>query len=63
MEDNDNYDKVKRVYEGDRNKLVRVNEIQDGSLIIFSGRYSLHRVIPVIGFNPQINAILTYERK
>ena len=63
MEDNDNYDEVKRVYEGDRSKIVRVDEIQDGSLIIFSGRYSLHRVIPVIGFNPRINAILTYERK
>ena len=63
MEDNDIYDKVKRIYEDDRSKLVRVDKIQDSRLINFSMRYSLHRVIPVIGFNPQINAILTYERK
>ena len=49
-ETNDNYDEVKKVYQGDRSKLKRIDEIQDGSLLIFSGRYSIHRVVPIIGF-------------
>lgn len=36
-------------------------EVQPGSLIIFAGQRSLHRVAPVIAGPPRINAILTYE--
>jgi hypothetical protein len=32
-----------------------------GSLVFFAGRLSLHRVSPVKGPVPRINAILTYE--
>lgn len=39
-------------------------DFQPGSLVVFSGRYSLHRVTPVLpGPNPRVNAIFTFEKE
>ena len=40
-----------------------VRDVSAGSLVFFSGRNSLHRVSPVVGKEPRINCILTYEEK
>ena len=39
----------------------RIEGLTAGSLVLFAGRLSLHRVSPVRGPRPRINAILTYE--
>ena len=41
----------------------RVAGVAAGSLVFFAGRLSLHRVSPVQGPRPRINAILTYEKE
>ena len=41
----------------------RVAGLAAGSLVFFAGRLSLHRVSPVHGPRPRINAILTYEKE
>ena len=41
----------------------RVAGVAAGSLVFFAGRLSLHRVSPVHGPRPRINAILTYEKE
>ena len=38
------------------------HDLRPGSLVVFSGRHSLHRVTPVLpGASPRINIIFTYE--
>ena len=41
----------------------RVEGLAAGSLLFFAGRLSLHRVSPVVGPTPRVNAILTYEKR
>jgi hypothetical protein len=38
-------------------------EIHPGTLVLFRGRYSLHRVTPIEGPNPRMMAILNYDSK
>eukprot|EP00971_Amphidinium_carterae_P113718 2253368-Amphidinium_carterae.1 len=38
-------------------------EVEPGDIVIFNGKMSMHRVLPVSGCQPRINAILTYERE
>ncbi|MEX0809842.1 MAG: 2OG-Fe(II) oxygenase [Dongiaceae bacterium] len=60
--EDENYDAVGCVLRGDR-AAVKTLEILPGSLVLFRGRYSLHRVTPVEGPTPRIIAILSYDRK
>jgi alkylated DNA repair dioxygenase AlkB len=40
------------------------HDLRPGSLVVFSGRHSLHRVTPVLpGVSPRINVIFTYEKQ
>ena len=40
------------------------HDLGPGSLVVFSGRHSLHRVTPVLpGVSPRINIIFTYEKE
>jgi hypothetical protein len=39
------------------------SDVRAGSLVVFSGRWSLHRVTPVTDSLPRINVILTYEKE
>ena len=41
----------------------RVDGLAAGSLVFFAGRLSLHRVSPVRGPTPRVNAILTFEKR
>lgn len=58
------YDKVAEVLEqGTRHPEVQVvDDIRAGDLVIFNGRCNMHRVTPVEGAMPRINAIFTYEK-
>jgi predicted 2-oxoglutarate/Fe(II)-dependent dioxygenase YbiX len=60
--EDENYEAVGRVLAGDRSA-VRTLDIAPGALVLFRGRYSLHRVTPVEGTRPRIIAILSYDTK
>jgi hypothetical protein len=60
--DDENYHGVREVLLGARDK-VRVVPFQPGTLMIFRGHYSLHRVSPVEGKTPRLVAILSYSTK
>lgn len=40
-----------------------VLDIPAGTLCLFRGRYSLHRVTPVAGERPRLNSVLTYRER
>lgn len=56
---NENFDDVARVLEGKSDK-VRKLDLMPGDLQLFRGRYSLHRVSPLVGRRPRYVAILSY---
>jgi hypothetical protein len=58
----ENYDAVGDVLRGNRSA-VRTLDMDPGSLVLFRGRYSMHRVTPVEGDRPRIIAILSYDTK
>ena len=56
------YRRVEAIARGaDRRGVVAVEGVGPGSLVVFAGRDSLHRVSPVTAGPARINAILTYE--
>ncbi len=57
--DNENYEGVQQVLDGDENGVVNLN-LQPGDLQIFRGRYSLHRVTPIEGNQPRYVAIFSF---
>ncbi len=54
------YDAVARVLDGARAG-VRVLDMDPGALVLFRGRYALHRVTPVEGEAPRLLAVLSYD--
>ena len=54
------YDAVARVLDGARAG-VRVLDMEAGALVLFRGRYALHRVTPVEGARPRLLAVLSYD--
>ena len=54
------YDAVARVLDGARAG-VRVLDMEAGALVLFRGRYALHRVTPVEGTRPRLLAVLSYD--
>ena len=56
------YDAVKRLFEGARDAVVRL-PMRPGTLLIFEGRYSIHRVSPIHGTTPRHVALLAYDTK
>ncbi len=59
----ENYDDVARVLDGDAPDLVQILPMVPGTLMIFEGRNSVHRVNPVIGDVPRIVALLAYDTR
>lgn len=59
-DENENFAAVQQVLEGDSDR-VRQNLLQAGTLSLFRGHYSLHRVTPVEGKRQRIQAILGYS--
>jgi hypothetical protein len=62
-ESDENYAEVARVLRGEGGDRVEVFPMVPGTLMIFQGRHSLHRVSPVEGDVPRYVALLAYDTK
>jgi hypothetical protein len=62
-DDDERYDDVARVLRGDANDLVVVEPMTPGTLMLFEGRRSLHRVTTIAGDRPRHVALLGYDTK
>lgn len=60
--DEENYDEVAKVLAGDRSRVLTL-EMTPGTLLVFAGRYSLHRLSPVIGSVDRYVGLLAYDTK
>ena len=58
----ENYDRVAAVLQGGRSE-VEALEAPPGSLILFKGKHTLHRVTRIEGDKPRIYALLGYARQ
>ena len=61
--EDDNPEGVTAVVAGSAQHVVRVEPMTPGTLMIFNGRWSLHRVDPIIGDRPRYVALLAYDTK
>ena len=61
-ETDENFDAVKAVLDG-RSEGVLQNRLQAGTLSLFRGHYSIHRVTPVTGQRQRLQAILGYSTR
>lgn len=61
--DNPNETTVEAVRRGERDDLVRIEPMTPGTLMLFNGRWSLHRVSRVTGPVPRHVALLAYDTK
>ena len=53
---------MSRVLAGERDRLI-TQPMTPGTLLVFAGRYSLHRVSPIAGTTPRLVALLGYDTK
>jgi hypothetical protein len=60
--DDEHYDGVADVLAGKRDGLI-TQPMNPGTLLVFAGRYSLHRVSPIEGSTPRLVALLGYDTK
>ena len=60
--DDERYDDVARVLAGDREPIVTL-PMNPGTLLVFAGRNSLHRVSPIRGSTPRLVALFGYDTK
>lgn len=58
--DDENYPRVKRLLQGSDEGVVRV-AMHPGTLLLFEGRNSIHRVTPIGGSTPRLVALLAYD--
>ncbi len=58
----ENYAAAKRVLEGSSEQVVRV-PMCPGTMLLFEGRNSLHRVTPISGHTTRLVALLAYDTK
>ena len=61
-DDDENFTEVEAVLDG-RSERVRETRLRAGTLSLFRGHYSLHRVTPVIGKTQRLQAILGYSTR
>jgi hypothetical protein len=57
--EDERYDDVRAVLLGETGPKVLASD--PGTLAFFRGRYSLHRVPPIVGATPRMNSVLTYS--
>jgi len=57
-----NYDKVWRLLDGAREDVIAL-DMAPGTLVLFQGRYSIHRVTAIEGAEPRLIALLGYDTK
>lgn len=61
--DSPNPSAIRSVLDGTEPSRVRVEPMTPGTLMIFNGRWSLHRVDPIEGDTPRYVALLAYDTK
>ncbi|MBL8703052.1 MAG: 2OG-Fe(II) oxygenase [Alphaproteobacteria bacterium] len=61
-ESDPNYDRVARALDGDP-AVLRMPEVSPGTLALFRGKHSIHRVTPIEGARPRIIALFSYDRR
>ena len=61
--DSESYDAVARVLRGDARERIEVLPMEPGTLMVFQGRHSIHRVSPVEGDVPRHVALLAYDTR
>lgn len=57
-----NYDGVARALDGDP-AVTRVPDFEPGTLVLFRGKNSIHRVTPIEGQRPRIIALFSYDQR
>jgi len=60
-DDDEHYDEVQRVLAGGTPERLEVFPMTAGTLMIFAGRHSIHRVTPVEGGVPRYVALMAYD--
>jgi hypothetical protein len=60
--DDERYDDVARVLAGDHSSVVTL-PMTPGTLLVFAGRHSLHRVSPIAGPTPRLVGLFGYDTK
>ena len=60
--ENENYEEVQKVLDGDRTH-VQILDTPAGSLVLFEGRYTIHRVTKIHGSQTRIMGLLGYADK
>lgn len=61
-DDDPNYAGVARAYDGDP-AVLRMPTVEPGTLVLFRGRNSVHRVTPIEGARARIIALFSYDRR
>ena len=62
-DDDEHYDDVATILAGEARDRVVVEPMTPGTLMLFEGRRSLHRVTPVVGQRPRYVALFGYDTK
>jgi hypothetical protein len=62
-DDDERYDAVARVLAGEAPELVSTVPMTPGTLMLFEGRWSLHRVTPIAGPTPRYVGLFGYDTK
>ena len=60
--DDENYGAVADVLRGGRDR-VKTVRVEPGTLMMFCGKYSVHRVSPVRGTRPRMIALFSYDKR
>ncbi|MBI3514782.1 MAG: hypothetical protein HY060_12075 [Proteobacteria bacterium] len=60
--DDPHYAAIERLLDGGRDGVIRL-DMQPGTLALFQGRWSIHRVTPIEGARPRLIALLGYDTK
>lgn len=60
--DDENYAAVAEVLRGGRSRVKSIR-VEPGTLMMFCGKYSVHRVSPVKGRRPRLIALFSYDRR
>lgn len=61
-EHDEHYEDVAAVLAGDRARVTAL-PMHPGTLMLFEGRYSIHRVAPIVGTTPRYVGLFGYDRK
>ena len=61
-EDEENYATIEQLLNGDQSSTLTL-DMQPGTLVLFQGRYSIHRVTPVKGSQDRLLAVLSYDEQ